>query len=144
VAATEQFLFVYGTLREDVAHPMAAVLSRHATRIGAAGFRGRLFDLGEYPGAVASQDASDRVAGELYRIDPGRGAALFAELDRYEDCDPKAPSAGVYVRARVAVVPEGGDPLEAWIYLYNRPTARLERIVSGDYCAHLRATSENK
>ena len=136
----DQLLFVYGTLRGDVAHPMASVLARHARRVGRGWFRGQLFDLGEYPGAVPSASASDRVAGELYRIEPGREAALFAELDRYEGCDADDPAAGEYVRARAQVEPESGDALEAWIYQYNRPTRRLSRIVSGDYCAHLRAT----
>jgi pyruvate carboxylase len=139
VAAPDELLFVYGTLREDVAHPMAAVLRRYASRIGTASFRGRLFDLGEYPGAVPSLDAADRVVGELYRIEPGREAALFSELDRYEDCDPDDPSAGEYVRVRARIEPEVGKPVEAWIYQYNRPTHRSSRIDSGDYCARLGA-----
>lgn len=142
MAELRELLFVYGTLREELAHPMAAVLKRHASRVGAARFRGRLFDLGGYPGAVPSQYASDRVVGELYRIDPGREAALFAELDRYEGCDPDDPSSAEYVRVHAAVEPEGGGSLEAWIYLYNRPTGRLERIVSGDYCVRFRPASE--
>lgn len=134
-AGPQNFLFVYGTLREELAHPMAVVLGAHATRVGRASFRGQLFDLGEYPGAVPSAAVSDRVAGELYRIEPGREAALFAELDRYEDCDPDDPAAGEYVRARAQVEAESGAPFEAWIYLYNRPTGGLERIVSGDFSA---------
>lgn len=140
--AASAFLFVYGTLRGDLAHPMGAVLAKHAARICSARFRGQLFDLGNYPGAVPSHDTADRVVGELYRIEPGREAALFAELDRYEGCDPGAPSEGEYIRVRAQVEPEGGDPLEAWLYQYNRPTRSLSRIISGDYCAHLRATRE--
>jgi len=142
VAEPRALLFVYGTLREALAHPMAKVLGTHAARIGRASFRGQLFDLGEYPGAVSSRDASDRVVGELYRIESGREAALLAELDRYEGCDRDDPSSAEYVRVHAMVEPDGGGPLEAWIYLYNRPTWRLERIVSGDYCAHTRPTSE--
>jgi len=137
------FLFVYGTLREHVAHPMTDLMKRCATPAGRAWLRGKLFDLGEYPGAVLSQDDSDRIAGELYRIEPGQEAILFAELDRYEDCDPDDASASEYVRVRAQVQPEEGGPLEAWVYQYNRPTDRLERIVSGDYCAQLRAKGKN-
>ena len=89
MAAPGELLFVYGTLRENVAHPVAAV--------------------------------------------------LFAELDRYEDCDPDDPSAGEYLRVRARVESESADPVEAWIYRYNRPTHRLSRIQSGDYCAHHRS-----
>ena len=139
-----QYLFVYGTLREDIAHPMGAILKRHASRIGRGWFNGQLFDLGQYPGAVPSKSSADRVVGDLYRIEPGREASLFAELDRYEDCDPDQPSAGEYVRVRATVEPEVGDPLEAWVYRYNRPTRELSRIVSGDYCAHLRTARKKE
>ena len=139
----QQFLFVYGTLREGLAQPMTDLIRRYARPAGRAWLRGKLFDLGDYPGAVLSQDDSDRIAGELYRIEPGQEAILFAELDRYEDCDPDDASASEYVRVRAQVQPEEGGPLEAWVYQYNRPTDRLERIVSGDYCAHLRAGGKN-
>jgi len=139
VSESQQFLFVYGTLRQDIAHPMTEFLRRYASRIGGAWFRGKLFDLGDYPAAVPSDEASDRVAGELYRIEPGHEAALFAELDRYQDCDPKDASAGEYVRLRARVEREGDESLQAWICQYNRPTAALKRIDSGDYSAHLRA-----
>ena len=137
-SATDQYLFVYGTLRAALAHPMAAVLARHAAPAGGASFEGRLFDLGGYPGAVPSEAPSERVVGELYRIEPGREAALFAELDRYEDCDPDKPSLGEYVRVRARVEAESGAAIEAWIYLYNRATDGLQRIASGDFSAWAR------
>lgn len=84
MAAPREFLFVYGTLRADLAHPMARVVGTYAVLIGRAYFRGKLFDVGEYPGAVASPSPSDRVVGELHRIEPGQQAALLAELGRYE------------------------------------------------------------
>ena len=64
-----QYLFVYGTLRGDMSHPYGSVLKSHAEFVGKASFKGRLFDIGEYPGAIASSSPSDRVVGELYRID---------------------------------------------------------------------------
>ena len=62
-----------------------------------------------------------------------REAALFPELDRYEGFDPKDPASSEFVRVRIAVLTEGGDSIEAWMYEYNRPTAGLRPIESGDY-----------
>ncbi|MGA8006473.1 MAG: gamma-glutamylcyclotransferase family protein [Burkholderiales bacterium] len=128
-----QFLFVYGTLRSDFGHPMAAALGMSTTRVGRAWSRGRLYDVGEYPGAVASASPADRVVGELHRIEPGREAALFAQLDRYEGWDPDRPSEREYLRVRTQVESEAGEAVEAWLYLYNRSTEGLAPIDSGDY-----------
>jgi gamma-glutamylcyclotransferase (GGCT)/AIG2-like uncharacterized protein YtfP len=129
----DQFLFVYGTLRADLAHPMARVVGKHAKLVGRAYFGGKLFDLGGYPGAVPSPSASDRVAGELHRIEPGQAAALLAELDRYEGWDPERPGESEFVRVRARIEADSGERFEAWIYTYNRSTEDLARIASGDY-----------
>lgn len=62
------YLFVYGTLREKVAHPMRRIVDRYGVFQGMGTFRGRLYDLGRYPGAVASAEDSDRIVGEIYRL----------------------------------------------------------------------------
>ena len=56
-------LFVYGTLRRAVMHPMHATLSRAAEFAGAAMLPGRLYDLGEYPGVTNPVDPNDWVVG---------------------------------------------------------------------------------
>jgi gamma-glutamylcyclotransferase (GGCT)/AIG2-like uncharacterized protein YtfP len=126
-----QHLFVYGTLRSDMSH--RHVLDARAALVCEASVAGRLFDVGEYPGAVAPASPSDRVAGELYRVDDAEAAALLAELDRYEGFDPRDPASSEFVRVRVAARTEGGESVEAWMYEYNRPTGELRRIDSGDY-----------
>jgi len=133
MAAPREFLFVYGTLRSDLAHPIAGVVGKHAQLVGRAHFRGKLFDVGEYPRAVASLSPSDRVVGELHRIELGREAALFAELDRYEGWNPDRPGESEFTRERAWIETEAGERVEAWLYTYNRPTGRLARIASGDY-----------
>jgi pyruvate carboxylase len=128
-----QHLFVYGTLRGDMSHGYGSVLKAHAALVGTARFNGQLFDVGEYPGAIASSSACDSVVGELYRIDDAAAAALFAELDRYEGFEPQDTAASEFVRVRIAARTEDGDSIEAWMYQYNRPTGGLRRIESGDY-----------
>lgn len=68
MAGPREFLFVYGTLRSDLAYPIARAVGKRAEFVGSAYFGGKLFDLGEYPGAVASPSPSDRVVGEPHRI----------------------------------------------------------------------------
>jgi gamma-glutamylcyclotransferase (GGCT)/AIG2-like uncharacterized protein YtfP len=109
---------------------MHSVLAQGADRIGAAGFRGRLYRVAAYPGAVASQRAEDVVRGELYRL---RDPALLPVLDRYEGCDPGNAAAPYARRLAPVTLADGAASTNAWIYLYTGPIDGLERIVSGDF-----------
>lgn len=108
---------------------MHDILARGADLVSPASFRGRLFVVATYPGAVRSRHAEDIVHGEVYRLrDPG----LLSLLDRYEGCDPcdwQAP----FARSLEYVMLAEGASANAWIYLYLRPTEGLERITSGDF-----------
>ena len=141
-----EYLFVYGTLRGGVGHPMHKLLSAGADAAGSATYAGRLFDLGRYPGAVpgphsAGADYGWRVIGEVYRLrDP---ATVLEALDEYEGCAPSSPQPHEYQRVlqpvRLAGNPEdkGGSPehraVQAWVYLYIAPLSGARQIESGDY-----------
>jgi len=128
-----ELLFVYGTLRRGSRHRMHTMLAAAAEFVDTARFQGRLFRVARYPGVTASQDPDDRVVGDVFRLtDPAR---LLRKLDRYEGCDPRDPQAA-YVRETRTVVLGSGDTVTAWVYLYNRSTASLEPIPSGDYFGH--------
>ena len=124
------YLFVYGTLMKAARHPMAVRLAAHARYAGPATFNGRLYRVAHYPGAVASEDASDQIHGELYElVDAGK---LFEALDAYEGCSPDHPQPTKYVRAQRSVS-AGGNSVSTWIYLYNWPVDGLARIASGRF-----------
>ena len=124
-------LFVYGTLRRATGHEMQQRLAAHSEFAGDAWFRGRLFMVDDYPGAVPSARQADRVRGEVYRLrDPG---LILAILDEYEGCDPDSPATALYRRELADVTLDGGGQVTAWIYLYNRPTTGLQEIESGDF-----------
>lgn len=125
------YLFVYGTLRTDVGHPMHRVLIASADLAGEATFRGRLYDLGRYPAAVPDDTGRWHVLGELYRM--GNPEPLLHALDEYEGCAPEDPQPRQYRRELQPVLMQGGASVEAWIYLYNRPLGAARQIVSGDY-----------
>ena len=92
-------LFLYGTLRPELVPPRANPLTATLTPVGRGTIRGRLYDLGSYPGAVLDA-AADRIVGQVCRL-PDEAAEALAALDRYEDYDPARPESSLYVRVPV-------------------------------------------
>jgi gamma-glutamylcyclotransferase (GGCT)/AIG2-like uncharacterized protein YtfP len=126
------YLFVYGTLMQAYDHPMARLLSEQAERLGEGSCCGQLFRIKHYPGLIASNDARDRVFGELFRLRETK--RLLAKLDDYEGCGPSAPQPTLYIRVtRPITLPD--RTVDAWVYLYNRPVSGLPRILSGRFLA---------
>ena len=124
-------LFVYGTLMRGFDHPMAKLLSRSADFIGEARCRGRLYLVKHYPGLVLSDDSTDIVFGEVYRL--RERDALLGEFDMYEACGEGFPQPTEYVRQMLQVALDDGTAGEAWTYIYNWPVAHLPRIASGKF-----------
>jgi gamma-glutamylcyclotransferase (GGCT)/AIG2-like uncharacterized protein YtfP len=124
-------LFVYGTLMRGVDHPMAQLLSRSADFIGEARCRGRLYLVKHYPGLVLSDDSTDVVFGELYRLHQPR--ELLREFDMYEACGEGFPAPTQYIRQMLEVTRDGQAADEAWTYVYNWPVTGLPRIASGRF-----------
>jgi gamma-glutamylcyclotransferase (GGCT)/AIG2-like uncharacterized protein YtfP len=124
-------LFVYGTLMRGFDHPMAQLLSRSANYLGTATCRGRLYLIKHYPGLVLSENVSDIVHGELYRLRDRD--ALLGELDMYEACGDGFPEPTEYLRRMLAVTQDDGAAGEAWTYIYNWPVAGLPLIASGKF-----------
>src|SRR4051812_41588967 len=126
----QDLLFVYGTLMRGFDHPMAKLLSRSAEFIGNARCRGRLYMVKHYPGLELSDDADDAVFGELVRLHTPEASIIT--FDDYEGCGPDVASPQ-YVRQMLPVTLDEGTVSEAWIYVYNRPVAKLKRIMSGRF-----------
>jgi gamma-glutamylcyclotransferase (GGCT)/AIG2-like uncharacterized protein YtfP len=124
---SDEYLFVYGTLRKGLNHPMHRVLEQNGTYLGVGVFQGRLYNLGLYPGAVASTDKSAQVIGELYKLERNRQA--LDRLDNYEG--------RLFARRRVSILLDTRDTIPAWIYLYCGEVEESRRIPSGDYLAYL-------
>jgi gamma-glutamylcyclotransferase (GGCT)/AIG2-like uncharacterized protein YtfP len=120
------FLLLYGSLRRGEPMFCEMGLDRALEYVRDVEFPGDLYDLGDYPGAVAGQD---RVQAELYRL---LDADILGALDRYEEFDPARPTDSLYLRKAIAV-PGIGD---AWVYLYNRGVAGARRIAGGDWRRH--------
>lgn len=130
-SGSQCYLFAYGTLRVHNDLPIVRVVHKYARFESAAQARGRLFDLGQYPGMRLSYAPGDWVQGEVFRvIAPSR---LFPLLDAYEECSSRDPSPQEYRRVQRLVRLDDGSLLWAWMYVYNLPVSGWRRIPSGDY-----------
>ncbi len=122
-------LFVYGTLLRRSRHPMARALAQRARYAGAAKVRGRLYDLGRYPGLGEPREETDWVDGDLY--DLGEGTTTLAEMDAYELAESPLPA--YFDRQLGDVTRCDGTPVAAWVYWYRGTIDESRRIASGRY-----------
>lgn len=128
ITGRDSLLFVYGTLRPFVDIPMARWLRDRARYIGPARTRGRLYDLGPYPGMRVSRGRREWVAGDVYRVVNPR---VLRVLDRYEAGSAVAKAR--FVRRRCTVRLAQRRTRAAWVYLYRYNVVRAARIPTGDY-----------
>ena len=125
------YLFVYGTLRQNANHPMHQQLATHAKFVAMARYQARLYQLSYYPGAVPSSNTADQVVGELYQL--LQPEQLLPLLDNYEECGQGFAQPQEYRRELQQVMLENGTRVNAWVYIYNRDTSGLTLITSGDF-----------
>jgi len=127
-------VFFYGTLMTGFDRRRRAGIDPMLAYVGRGRIQAALFDLGIYPAAVPDPDGV--VWGEVYRaLDLER---VLAGLDDIEGYRPGQPESSLYTRVEVPVVYEDGSSETVWVYFYNAPLGRAERIPSGDYMEHLR------
>ncbi len=130
-----RLLFVYGTLRRGSGALMADRLAAEATWVGEATVSGVLYDTGRYPACVRTEDAAQRVKGEVYALHPESSRLLLAQLDQYEGFASDARYESLFVREAVTVRFDDGSEQRAWIYLYNESLERASLVASGDWMA---------
>lgn len=95
--------------------------------------RGKLLDLGEYPGLLPTDDPHARVHGELYTF--FELEKVFGELDAIEDFLGYGVDGSLYHRVLVRVDLDGRERL-AWTYVYVGPLAGTCPIESGDWVGY--------
>ena len=95
--------------------------------------------------APSTTDATPTIAGEAgkskrkARKRPTTGESIPIRVTFCPSrSNPAMPEASLYNRLEVPVVYEDGTSDTVWVYLYNAPLGRAERIASGDYLEHLK------
>ncbi|MFD0749072.1 gamma-glutamylcyclotransferase [Mucilaginibacter calamicampi] len=127
-------LFVYGSLL-DGNNEFGRYLLHNADFVDIAIFKGRLYNCGEYPGAIAD-DAGYDIKGRIYCLN--NPANDFDILDDYEGFGAEQIQPNLFIRQLETVTIESKS-IECWIYLYNLPVNGLTEIITGDYSAYLKA-----
>lgn len=131
-----ELIFVYGTLRKEVATNRRAVLVSHCEFYSHGYMQGNLYDLGGYPGALVSDDKADKVFGELHKII--EVDAVLPQLDEYEQCTDRFPKPHEYIRKKLPIRLTQGAEVTAWVYVFNHDISTLTKIESGDYVSYIK------
>jgi gamma-glutamylcyclotransferase (GGCT)/AIG2-like uncharacterized protein YtfP len=129
-------LFVYGSLRSGFRNPVYAYLTKYFHLLGEAVVKGKLYDLGEYPAAAATEE-DKFISGELYSINnPSEFSWAIGQLDDYEGLNTEECETPLYKREEV-IAYKDGEAHTAWIYWYNKDLAGYPEIQSGDLVQYL-------
>jgi len=125
------YLFVYGTLMRGYNHEMAHFLNNHSEFVGNAYFNGRLYEVAGFPGAVLSNNTSEKVYGQVFMLNDAE--KVFRVLDVYEGIENTGLEPDLYKRLKVKTYLDVSEAMDVWVYIYNLPTQDLRLIPSGKY-----------
>ena len=133
MTGTNIFLFVYGTLLDE-RNPFGALLKNSCTYYKKGRFKGELFDLGEYPGALFNPDTEHFVHGNIFEMSYSEHTLKM--LDDYEGFGNAYPQPNEFTRELRDVETDDGSST-CWIYLYNGPIEGHWLIASGNYMEYI-------
>jgi gamma-glutamylcyclotransferase (GGCT)/AIG2-like uncharacterized protein YtfP len=125
------YLFTYGTLQPGIAPAEMAHVAAKLKVIGDGTVRGRLYDLGSYPGAILDPSTDQKVTGLVLELTNGED--LLPELDAYEEYNPEATASSLFLRVLHPVELAKGDTLQCWIYVWNGFSASAPIIPNGRF-----------
>lgn len=126
-----QYIFIYGTLQPGAAPREVARAVEMLKPVGEGSVDGVLYDLGEFPGAVADSAAESRVFGTVFELPEDKN--VLPELDRYEGFNPDAVTDSLFVRLERDVELTDGCQMRCWIYYYNLQPLGARVIADGRY-----------
>ncbi|ABI78341.1 conserved hypothetical protein [Hyphomonas neptunium ATCC 15444] len=126
--AGDVFIF-YGLLKQGAAGaPDELGLELAGEFLGACRFRGRMLDLGGFPGVVAGDTLCH---GAVWRV---KDVSVVPAMDAFEDVTDD-PATSLYLRGRVPVLDEAGAETgeQGWIYIYNQKTDGFAILPDGNW-----------
>jgi gamma-glutamylcyclotransferase (GGCT)/AIG2-like uncharacterized protein YtfP len=147
------YLFAYGTLLPGAAPAEIAGIAARLKAVGEGCVRGRLYNLGHFPGAVLEQTGNERrgkgktsddreadrnksgrmIYGTVFELP--RDPEVLQALDAYEEFDPANPAASQFLRTRCLASLQSGSAIECWIYVYNRGVKNIPVVEGGRWNA---------
>jgi len=131
------YVFVYGSLRRGFQSAAYEYISRYFNFFGEAKVKGKLFDLGEYPGAVPTHEDSF-IKGELYIVKTeSEFSWAIAQLDDYEGVLVEPNEKPLY-RREIADIYVNDAIVPAWVFWYNGIISDKPLVQSGDILDYLK------
>jgi gamma-glutamylcyclotransferase (GGCT)/AIG2-like uncharacterized protein YtfP len=127
----KDFVFIYGTLSPGRAPPEIRETIARLNPVSAGSMPGRIYALGDFPGAVYDGTASTRVHGEVFEIPSD--THILGALDSYEEFVPDDRQKSLFVREKRPIDLADGTRRSCWVYLYNRNPQNAPVISSGSY-----------
>lgn len=112
------YLFVYGTLLQSANNAMSKFLIANSTNLGRAYCIGKLYKISWFPGAVLSDEASDKIYGALVKLEDLED--IFNKLDDYEGYNRNNVADSLFIRKKTRIFTKSSSCYEAWMYLYNQ------------------------
>ena len=127
----KEYLFVYGTLLPGKAPDHLREIVSRLKSVGRGSMRGRLYDLGRFPGVVDEAGSESRVVGHVFELPDDEG--ILARLDEYEGYSVRDEQGSLFVRVRATVLLAAGSEMSCWVYLYNREPGDAALIPGGEW-----------
>jgi gamma-glutamylcyclotransferase (GGCT)/AIG2-like uncharacterized protein YtfP len=131
IMTNNNYLFVYGTLL-DADNEFGIYLKNNCSFYAEGKFKGLLYDIGEYPGAILT-DGCSYVFGRIFIMHNVKNVLKL--LDDYEGFGPEREQPNLFVRQMIDIESNKGV-ISCWCYLYNLDVSGLRVIGSGDYLAY--------
>jgi gamma-glutamylcyclotransferase (GGCT)/AIG2-like uncharacterized protein YtfP len=103
------------------------VAGKEARYVGSGRVRGKLYNLGEYPGAV--EDDVGFVYGDVYEI--SNMDEVLPRLDEYEGFNRDKREESLFIRKVIEVFMDDGSTLKASVYIYNGRVREEDLIPDG-------------
>jgi gamma-glutamylcyclotransferase (GGCT)/AIG2-like uncharacterized protein YtfP len=114
-------LFAYGTLQAGLAPPEVAPTVTKLRSLGEGFVDGKLYDLGNYPGAIIDPASAWIIYGTVYELQ--EDAEILCRLDAYEGPE--------YVRVEQLVTLTAGGVVNCWVYDFQGRPGEERFIESG-------------
>ena len=141
MSTTSYKIFVYGSLRSGFRNPAYEYLTRYFKYSGEALVKGKFFDAGSHPVALATND-EHFILGELYTMNSEEEFSwAFTQLDDYEGLNVEVGETPLYKRSLVEVY-QNGETQIAWIYWYNQSIDGMPEIETGDVMRYLQQKNQ--